>query len=225
MRQTSPIFAAAARRSRAFTLVELMLGLLVTALVMGALAALLAAVAQGWQYSEESQHNSSLVAQAHMRLQRVLKSASLVGAVRTGALNNSAAKSAAMMIWKYDANNDWRIQYSELAVLAYHPPGAPENEECICYYELNSDATDTTLASNDEIYDDANIDLFMTSGDVSHIRLARNVAGCTFKKNDTYGRTRPTVEYLFTIRDGDTTQTEYGSAALRTPATMPVSQR
>src|SRR5437867_13274754 len=65
---------------RGFTLVELMIGMIVTALVTGAAAALLSAVAQGWKQSGESSNSSNIVMQTPMRLQTVIGAATRLAA-------------------------------------------------------------------------------------------------------------------------------------------------
>jgi len=57
----------------AFTLMELIMGMIVTGLVMAAIAALLSAVAMGWDQSGKSQTNSVYRVQTHARIQRILK--------------------------------------------------------------------------------------------------------------------------------------------------------
>ena len=105
---------------RGFTVFELMLGMIVTSLVLGASAALLSAVAQGWTQSESAGNGSNRVAMTHIRLQRVLRAAKQLGACRPGSIEGT--DSAALLIWKGDANLDNKVQFSELALLE-HTPG------------------------------------------------------------------------------------------------------
>src|SRR4051812_41881440 len=104
------LFACAGRscRGRGFTFVELMIGMVVTALVMTALAALMGAVAQGWRQNATVAASTNLSAQAHLRLQKCLKGVHLIGAVRTGSLDGTSPTNAAMLLWKADSHYDWR---------------------------------------------------------------------------------------------------------------------
>jgi hypothetical protein len=221
------------RRVGGFTFVELMLGLVVTALVTAALSVLLAAVAQGWKQGESTQSASTLTAQAHLRLQRYLKAAALVGAVREGSIDNSSAKSAAMLIWKNDDNRDWKIQFSEVALLEYSPAGATKDQNTIRYYRAKTsgltaqeqaDAA-TALPSNNDLYTDANIEDFKKCSYVTYTVVAKNVLGCVFHKTDAYTAARPEVDYILRLSGASGTETDLGTVALRTPATMPVEQR
>ena len=77
------------RGRRAFTLMELVMGMIVTGLVMSAIAALLSAVAMGWEQNGKSQANSVHRVQVHARLQRILKGVKQLGAVRPGSVNGT----------------------------------------------------------------------------------------------------------------------------------------
>src|SRR3954471_24721878 len=107
------------KQPRGFTFVELTIGILITSLVMGALAAVLGAVAQGWKQSGSVTSSTNLTALANLRLQRTLKGTCLLGVVRPGSIGNSSPISAAALLWKSDANYDWKIQFSEMALLEY----------------------------------------------------------------------------------------------------------
>jgi type II secretory pathway pseudopilin PulG len=224
---STDIFAAPSRQRRGFTLVELMLGLLVTSLVMAALSLLLAAVGQGWKQSEATQEGATMTSQVHLRIQKCLKSAALIGVIRPGSIDNMAPQSAAMLIWKNDANRDWKIQFSEMALIEYDKDAGE-----LLYYQADFSGmsaaaaadNDTTLPSNNSLYDDARIAQFKGSY-VSYTKLARNVIGCAFHKNDAYTAVRPAIDYIFKITGPTGTETDYGTVALRTPATMPVQQR
>lgn len=228
----------AARRARSarrgFTFVELMLGLLVTSLVMGALAAVLSAVGQGWKQSGTANASSGVTSQTHLRLQRTLRATRLIGAVRAGSLTNSSAPNAAALLWKSDSNYDWRVQFSEMALIEYRPSSASSDPNSVRLYQVSfpsgwtnaqKTAADSTLTSNDEIYQDAAIDTFKNLQYVSYTTLARNVTGCVIHKNDSSATTRPSLDYKIVITRNGTSQTDIGSVAIRTPSTLPTSQR
>jgi hypothetical protein len=68
---------------------ELIMGMIVTGLVMSAIAALLSAVAMGWEQNGKSQTNSVYRVQTHARVQRILKGVKQLGAVRGGSVNGT----------------------------------------------------------------------------------------------------------------------------------------
>src|SRR4030095_1714032 len=110
LRSRSPRQRGLAPRS-AFPLMELVMGLIVAGLVMAAIAALLSAVAMGWEQSGHSQATSIHRVQTHARIQRILKGAKQLGAIRAGSVNGNATP-AGVMIWKSDANDDGKVQFS-----------------------------------------------------------------------------------------------------------------
>lgn len=224
-RRTSSM--AAARRG--FTAMELMLGMLVTALVMGAVTAVMTAVSKGWSQSTSTESASNTTVQSHVRMLRTLKQARQIGTTRTGSVNGNTNPGAAVMLWKGDANLDSRIQFSELAMLEHDT----SNDKLIQYeVEFPSSwtaaqktAADTPALADDDIYASNVIETFKALTNVVGSDLAKNVTGVEFRRNDSYGTVRPTLEYLLRFDRNGTIETEYGTVAVRVPATMPVSQR
>jgi len=211
---------------RGFTIFELMLGMIVTALVTAATAALLSAVAQGWKQSNDAGNGSNIVIQTHLRLQKVIRAAKQLGAVRTGSIEGT--NSADVLIWKADTNQDNQVQVSELALLEHTP-----SDKKLRYYEVvypsgwtqtQKTAADTPPLANDEIYDDASIDSFKALTYVQATVLSSGISGAEFHKYDSASYTRPTFDYLLNFSSGGATQTEYGTIAVRTPSTLPTSQ-
>ncbi len=230
MLRRASIFDRYARR-RGFTFVEMVIGMVVMAMVMGALAAVLSAVAQGWKQSGTVQASTSITSLSHLRLQRDVKPVHLIGAVRTG---NTSGQNAAALLWKADANYDWQVQFSEMALLEYHPSTDATDPNTLRLYQVTwptgwtpaqQQAADTTLSSTDQIYQDSQIDLFKTLQYVSYVVLARDVTACTINKNDSASTTRPSLDYKITITRGTTSETDLGTVAVRSPSTLPVSQR
>jgi hypothetical protein len=220
-------------RAAGFTLMELTLGMIVTGLVMIAVSALLSAVAQGWTQSGQTQVNSTYRVQAHARMQKILKGAKQIGAVRNGSIDGNLA-AAGVMLWASDANLDNKVQFSELGLLVHEGPVGTTGGY-IAYYDVSYPSTwtaaqkttaDTPALADDEIYNNSNIDTFRSLAYVRKTVLATNVVGAVFTKTDSVNVTRPTLDYTlkFDKVDADT-DLEYGSVALRTPTTLPVSQR
>ena len=227
----------ASRRRRGFTFVELVLGMLVTTLVMGAVAALMSAVAQGWTQSAAVTMTATADAQVHLRLQKILRAARQLGYLRTGALDGSSAAQAAVLIWKGDANLDGVPQYSELAILEYYPSNAAADASTIREYQIvwpssftaaQKTANDTNVDSADNynaLYGVTLYNALMARPYLAYTIITRNVVGAEFHRIDNANRVRPALEYLVTLQHGTATDTEYGTVAERAPTTLPVAQR
>src|SRR5687768_10765159 len=110
------------------TFVELVIGMMVTALVAAAVAAVLTAVSQGWQNSREIETQTSMSSQGMTRLNRTLRNVRQIGAVRAGAITGSPGQPAAALLWRGDFNEDGDIQFSELALLEHDPNGDADFE-------------------------------------------------------------------------------------------------
>jgi hypothetical protein len=209
-----------------FTIFELMLGMIVTALIAGAAASLLAATAQGWKQSEDAGSASNRVIMTHLRLQKVLRAAKQLGACRSGAIEGT--DSAALLIWKADTNLDNKVQFSELALLE-HDPG---DGKLRCYEvsypaswtTAQKTAADTPALADDEIYNDASIDSFKAAAYVEATAIAEGISGAEFHKYDGASVTHPRLEYVLNFASGSSTETEYGAVASRSPSTLPTSQ-
>lgn len=228
-----PLSWRSTRRPRAFTLMELLLGMLVTALVMSALAALLGAVAQGWKQSGEAQSTSNVVTQTHVRIQRLLKGVRLIGACRSGAFDGTASEQAAVLLWTADRNNDYRIQLSELALLDCEMGGAPADcamkfrtlEYPASWTAAQRNAEDGAPITMAELNDEASVDWFrdIVAGSLygKSVLVARNIVGSEFRRLDAATATRPSFHYLLNIQRGNAAETEYGTVTVRTPTTYP----
>jgi type II secretory pathway pseudopilin PulG len=208
------------RTARGFTLIELILGMLVTTLVMGAMSAFMLAVGRGWTASDSTQATTNITAQAQLRIQRLLRQARQIGAVRTGALDGSATSNAAVLYWKGDANSDNKIQHSELALLEYHPTADPNDPQTLRLYQavLPNGTPDTTITDDNEIFTDAEITTFHSFSYVSYTVVARKVNGVEFHKDDATTMPRPTLDYLIVFPSGET---EFGTVSPRGVNVLP----
>jgi hypothetical protein len=106
-------------KHRAFTVVEMCFGLLVTSLVMAAVATFLLAVAQSWRYSDQVETTSMHAWQATVRLVRTVQDARLIGAVSPGDLGGPTPNPAAVVVWTKDTNGDGAIQEAECAMVEH----------------------------------------------------------------------------------------------------------
>jgi prepilin-type N-terminal cleavage/methylation domain-containing protein len=105
---------------RGFTFVELMIGIVVTALVLVALSTFLFAVGQNWEDSDTAQSAFLAACSGADRLNQLVRSAQEIGPNPTsGSLDNSTPP-AACVLWT-DTNGNGVIEYDELTLLEYDP--------------------------------------------------------------------------------------------------------
>jgi len=211
------------------------MGMIVTGLVMSAIAGLLSAVAMGWEQNGRSQANSVHRVQAHARIQRILKGVKQLGAVRHGSIHGTTTPPAAVMIWKSDDNGDNKVQFSELALLVHEGAiGTPQ--AYVSFYDVAFpsswsaaqraayDSTPPGLTQED-LYKSTSFDDFRMMMYVRKQLVASNVVGVAFTRTDGADITRPSLDYVLKFTKDGETHVEYGTTAVRTPTTLPASQR
>ena len=211
------------------------MGMIVTGLVMAAIAALLSAVAMGWEQSGKSQANSVHRVQTHARIQRILKGVKQLGAVRIGSVDGTATPPAAVMIWKSDDNGDGKPQFSELALLV-HEGAVGTVGGYLSFYDVvypsswsleQRAAADNTppVITEADVYKDSSIDTFRTMTHVRKQLVASNLVGVVFTRRDGASITRPSLDYVLRFNKDSDVHVEYGTTAVRTPSTLPASER
>jgi hypothetical protein len=219
---------SSARSNRAFTLVELSIGLLVTALVLGAVGAFTLSVSRAWENSDEMQSSSLTSSQVTMRLLNELRTVQGIGAVISGTtapnVSRATVPPAAVLLWKRDGNPpnytdaDGRIQYSELEVIEYEP-SADKNTGHSLYAYTATPLIDLQMSRN--VFNDP-----ATIGEFKKVatrrRLATNLDGAKFYVlNGASTVQRPVFEFALSFVRDKTVTTQYGAVSLRAPATQP----
>jgi hypothetical protein len=215
--------------SRAFTFPELVLGMAVTTLVMGAMATFSFAMVKAWRHSETSQSLHITSTQTGSYLQQVLQSALYLGVCRTGALDdavidldddsNNPATQASLIFWRSDLNEDHRMQLSELAMI--------ENVRGkLLYYE--SDPLGSLAGS---MLTDAlrlvSIDDILANSAVEDLKawlifrkpklLANNVTEAKFTVDRGSATRRPSVTMTLKFKENNQTLIHTVTATLRSP--------
>jgi hypothetical protein len=210
-------------RRRAFTLIELCLALVVTSLVMGAMAAFALAMTTAWKSAESSQSISLLANQTVVRLQNEIRQCKLIGALRSGSSGGSGDVYA-VLLWKADTSGDGLIQGDEVSLLEYHAG----SHTLRLYYAGQPDASGTW--SYDHTFtDEDTLESFKTNR--SYVVLARNVYGAQFDATGTSGTSRnPSLHFALKLMadDGSSAGSEkltvqYGTATLRAPLSEPAN--
>lgn len=215
--------------SRAFTFVELVLGMAVTVLAMGAMASVMTAVSAGWKQQGVTQATYLANRQAVVRVQSLLSSAKLIGLVREGSLSSNTSNAACVVLWKSDSNGgtpDRQIQFNEIGLLIhdrsanqlkYYAVAFPKSFTAAQVAALNPTYKYADLTSSTAPED------FKSLNYVTAQTVATNVAGATFYANQPLGQSSqlPTFEFQLAFsRNGNTSQV-YGSTALRNPDYKP----
>jgi type II secretory pathway pseudopilin PulG len=107
---------------KGFTLVELCLGIALTALVLGALASFLLAMSRAWQSTENTNASILAATQISKRVERELSSAKYIGAVSNG----SGGGNASVFYWADDnfgGVSDGAVQFGEMRMIEFDTAG------------------------------------------------------------------------------------------------------
>jgi Tfp pilus assembly protein FimT len=216
-----------------FTLAELVVGLMITALVGAGVLAISTAVAAGWKATEASQHEQMATARTMRVVQGLVRQSRLTGYWQAGSLDTVTSSPATLMIWRDDGNGDGRIQTEEVVLLQHEP-----SSKRLLLYEVAFANTEQRTANNltwDNawFYASNTTDEFKGQPFVRARVVATDVSGaslCVVNESDQVQR--PSVEFqlrfagsAFATADPDAPQEPdrrfYGTATLRTPATRP----
>jgi hypothetical protein len=209
---------------RAFTFIELCLGLIVTSLVMGAMAAFALAMSTAWKSAETSQSMSLLANQTIVRVQNEIRQCKLIGALRSGTSGGSG-DIVAVLLWKADTSGDGLIQGNEVSLLEYH-----SNSHTLRLYYAGQPDASGTWSYDDTFTDEDTLESFKTNR--SYVILARNVYGAEFSSSGTSGTSRsPSLHFGLKLMVDDTRSGSasgmqkltvlYGTATLRAPLSEP----
>ncbi len=104
-----------------FTVLELSIGLVITAMILAAVAAIVSAAGQGWSEQNVSQSTQMQANQVYARLQKVLAAAKYVAQVTPGSVDGSGV-AASLFFWRSDdypdgATMDGTPQVGEMALI------------------------------------------------------------------------------------------------------------
>ncbi len=214
MRRQSTVFVPRPRRARrGFTFVELCLGLLVTTLVMAAVASFALAAAQSWKHSEQTNSAVIRARQAAIRITRIVQNCELIGAV--GEPVTVGEDPATVILWVQDTNHDGLIQAAECGMLERDP-----DERVLKFYPPGQGDAVTPLPWL----------IFSTTGILVNFKvgrdsqpIARNVDEACFKVYSPSDASRsPSLEFKLTVSDETCSVVEYGACTVRAPAKQPL---
>lgn len=216
--------------------------MLVTMIIMGALAGITYSVGEGWTSNDGTQALQLQAVQAAARLQRIFSTAKFVGTWQPGVLSGSTSSNAAsIFFWEADnfpsGNPDLTIETAEMALIQYDPT----TQSIFLYQSIPySQMTTTQLAQGGATLNDATITNSATPASfktLSYIATRQALAGpgdhplpgthsvvtgLVFNvRNLTSTVALPSVEFTFTLTRGTDSVTQYGTTTLRAPTTQP----
>jgi hypothetical protein len=213
------------------TLIELSIGLMITSLVVGALAALWFAVADTWQRSSASQNLALTANQALTRLETALKQSKYLCHVDAGSIDGTATSPASILVWKGDYWNpaganaaDGVVQVGELIVIEHDPVA----KKIYLYQPIpaaSMTSSQRTAASTVWIWDDlrkgGSVSTFKKLDYVKKTVMCECVAGMLVNVPATTASARPLIEFTLSVTRPQGTLLVYGSAALRAASQQP----
>jgi prepilin-type N-terminal cleavage/methylation domain-containing protein len=195
-------------RSRGFTLVELMVGIVVTTMVLSAMTFFLFGVGDIWHETDAGQSVYLAANRATDRIDRLVRGAKLLDPDFTP---GTGPTPAACMIWAADNNGDGQIQLSEMALLQYDP-----TTQTLFQYAIPASVTPNPDTAGATLLTPA---AFIATPGVTATPVAHNVTACTFNvtaTNATAGNA-PVLEVVMTVSDGRSSTTVYSTSAVRAP--------
>jgi hypothetical protein len=221
------------------TFVELCCGMVVTAMVLGALSGLWFAVGEAWRSSASSQAVASTTNQASLRLESAFRQARFVIKSEPGSLDNSTTPAWAF-VWRGDFWNrpaqtatpadyatpaaDGAIQIAELGLLQFDPVAGK-----VYFYRAKDAAlmtADQRLAASevptfDRLQRSETRDSFKTLAFVDRTVIAEGVTALRVNFPRVQTGSRPIVEFTMNVARNGMTSSLYGTAVMRSPSTQP----
>ena len=202
---------------RAFSLAELIIGLLVLSIVGGAVAAVAAAVSRGWQAGEATTTANLTVARTMLRIQDRMQLVKLIGQWRAGSVSSpGSVPGAAILFWRDDDNGDSLMQLDETQLMEYDPATKnllvwePEFPDPATRAWFNGPFPTSMLTGSTAISDYKQLAYKRT------FPIARDVLGMSFNViTPATASQRLTVEFQLKFKGPMGESVEYGTAAAR----------
>ena len=217
-------------RRRGLTFPELLIGMAITAIVMGAIAAGTLAVTQEWTNNDGTQLLQLQASQIYARVHHYVSSSLYICQVTPGSLN-SPTTPAGVLLWSfqgspYSANA--KALVGELSYLYYDGAGTLWLYQAPPYASMTG--PQQTAASTPISFSTISGALWPTGTFMKYsyiqnqgIAIGRNLAGVYFNADWVSSTTqRPALEFAMAVsRSGQTLINQYDIAVLRAPAQQP----
>jgi Tfp pilus assembly protein FimT len=194
-----------------FTFVELMLGIVVTAIVLCALAVFTFGVGENWEQSDSAQSAFLAGSAGVNRLDTLTRNAQGIDPSPTnGSLDNSTSP-ASCMFWTDNYLSDGHIQYCEMTLLQYD-----QANQRLVKYTLPQNASNAGTQSS-SLMPAAS---FKALPNVVETAVVHDVAACQiFTVNAGSISPRPSVEFILQMKtaSGSSGTLIYTTATARSP--------
>jgi prepilin-type N-terminal cleavage/methylation domain-containing protein len=204
-----------------FTLVELMMGLVVMAIIFGALAALSLATGNGWQATESQDNLQVARRQTSTQMYYNIRAAKFIGSATADNSNSSGAATslgASVIFWKGDKDPGKTMYAWQIAVIEHDLATST-----LRLYQLPQTASGAMTEFKDcDVDDSSDVEKFKKISGVTCQVIGRNISSVNFKVLP-IGSTRQSqvLEFQIRYKSGEQEQLEYGSATVRVPQAPP----
>ena len=200
-------------RHRGFTFVELMIGIVVTSIVLTALAVFTFGVGQSWQESDSAQSAFLAGSVGVDRLNSIVRAAQMIDpSPINGSLDNSTSP-ASCMLWTDNYLIDGHIQYCEMTLLQYD-----ETNQRLVKYSLPQTANN----ANTQVAGLMSSASFKALPNIVETSVVNSVTGCQiFSINPGSSTPRPSLEFVLQLKTnkGSSSSLVYTTATVRCPET------
>ncbi len=216
-------------KCRGFTVIELMMGMTITTLVVGAVSAFSLALSEGWRQSGSAQRSLVFSGQQCLaRMTRIVQTSRAVADVQSGKMNGTIRSPACAVLWLGDANRDGKVQFSEIGLIEHNVTiSSAHPAQTLDYYTVcwpaglsaqQIAAADFTADWNDLLASTASGE-FKALAYVTSRPLGRDVTGAKFTYVPTdAANAQPRLDFKIDFGSGAAEQRLEGSAALRAAA-------
>ena len=208
---------------KGFTLVELVIGLCILAMVATALSGLAFGVCDGWNVNRDAENAYLASRQAARQVQHLLRPARQVGLaapdgrkIKNDHTEIAAAQLGAMcMFWATDDTNAGTAELSELALLEHDLLSGD-----LKLYRLPSTSAKALTPCRGKDFDDSDDAIgFKTMAGIHVQTIATNISEMRFRSYTAPGATAPSlIEFTVKMQRDGREFTQYATAALRAPA-------
>ena len=212
---------------RGFTFIELMIGLIITAMIMAAMAAVLTGVAEGWQAGNVSQSTQMQANQIYTRVQKLLSGAKYVILPANGGTGSS------ILFWANDdLIADSTVEAGELGLIEWDSttsslylyeaaPNLTGSELTAAETKLNWNTLESLTPSQFESWSYIQPTTLGGPGSSGNAN-ALQITGANFYVTGLTSTTQlPIVEFSLTFTKNGQSVTLYNSTTLRGPSTQP----
>jgi prepilin-type N-terminal cleavage/methylation domain-containing protein len=215
------------RKYRAFTLIELMIGLVITAMVMAAMAAVMTSVAEGWQAGSVSQSTQMQANQIYTRVQKILSGAKYV------ILPTNGSSGSSIIFWANDnLIADSTVEAGEIGLITWD-----STTQSLYLYEAPSNLTGGQLAAAETQLDWSSLQTLTPAtveswtymqqtplggpGTTGNANALQVTSANFYVTGLTSANQLPIVEFSLGFSKNGQAVTLYSSTTLRGPSTQP----